>query len=456
MPGSRLLLVAPAIEQVADQLHQRFAGQGIDSSRIECLGKRLFPDYLALHNQVDINLDAYPYTGGTTTCHSLWMGVPVITLTDDTATSRGGASLLGVMGLDELIADTPEQYIDTAVALSANLERLALLRRELRSRMRSSRLTDGETFTSRAGKGIPAGMACVVSCIAGNTHDLMISEDPLKLVPHAAEQYRVGNLDGAEKVCRRALKLAPNLLPARHLLGVILHADGRLAEAAACYREVVRHQNGNKDAIYNLGVVLRLQGDSAGALEAFRKALEIDPGYAPALNMVGVLLQDEAKYTAAMAYYNRALDRDAGLADAHWNRALLLLLLGDTERGWKEYEWRRKKSDPIVASSLGISRCSGNNLTGRVVWVGREQGVGDQVMFAAGIPRLLMLASGCILNCDERLVPLFSRSFPGARVVSDQEAVANLDSITREVDCELPFGSLPGMFADGQDSRGRR
>ena len=146
-PGSRLLLVAPGIELVADQLRQQFAGQGIDKSRIECLGKQPFPDYLALHNKVDINLDAYPYTGGTTTCHSLWMGVPVITLTGDTATSRGGASLLGVMGLDELIASTPEQYIDTAVALSANHARLASLRRELRSRMRGCRLTDGEAFT---------------------------------------------------------------------------------------------------------------------------------------------------------------------------------------------------------------------------------------------------------------------------------------------------------------------
>ena len=269
---------------------------------------------------------------------------------------------------------------------------------------------------------------------------------------YASQLHRAGNQTEAEKNCRWALKLAPHMLLARHLLGVILQASGQLDEAAACFREVVQHQHGNTEAILNLGVVLRLQGNETGAMAAFRKALEIDPGYAPALNMLGAMLYDVAKYTDAMAYYNRALDCDAGLADAHWNRALLLLLLGDTESGWKEYEWRSKKSGPIVASSLGIPRCPVNDLTGRVVWVGREQGVGDEVMFAAGIPRLLMRTSGCILNCDERLVLLFTRSFPGTRVVSDRDAAAISNSITRQVDCELPIGSLPGILADGHDS----
>jgi tetratricopeptide (TPR) repeat protein len=281
----------------------------------------------------------------------------------------------------------------------------------------------------------------------------MKSEDPRQLVLHAVELHRGGDLAGAEQNCRLALKLAPQLLQARHLLGVILHVRGRLEEAAACYRDVLHQQGTNKDAVYNLGVVLRLQGDASGAREAFHRVLAIDPGYAPALNMLGVLREDEADYPAAREYYDRALQYDAELADAHWNRALLRLLCGDTENGWKEYEWRGKKSSPIVASSLGMRRCP-NDLGGRVVWVGREQGVGDQVMFAAGIPRLLSQVSGCLLNCDERLVPLFARSFPAARVVSDRDTLADLDTITREVDCELPMGSLPGVLAPGQDACG--
>jgi tetratricopeptide (TPR) repeat protein len=269
---------------------------------------------------------------------------------------------------------------------------------------------------------------------------------------YAGLLHRTGNLTEAEKNCRWALKLAPHMLLARHLLGVILQTSGRLDEAAACFREVVQRQHGNTVAIVNLGVTLRLQGNETGAMVAFRKALEIDPGYAPALNMLGAMLYDAGKFTDAMACYNRALEFDAGFADAHWNRALLLLLFGDTESGWKEYEWRSKKSDPIVASSLGVPRCPVNDLTGRVVWVGREQGVGDEVMFAAGIPQLLMRTSGCILNCDERLVPLFARSLPGARVVSDRDIVTMSNSIVRQVDCELPMGSLPGLLAGWIDS----
>ena len=64
------------------------------------LGSRPFREYLAMHGQADVMLDTFPFTGGTTTCHALWMGVPVITLLGDTATTRGGARLLHAVGLN--------------------------------------------------------------------------------------------------------------------------------------------------------------------------------------------------------------------------------------------------------------------------------------------------------------------------------------------------------------------
>jgi len=147
IPESRLLIVAFGVELFIEHARGFFERQGIDLARVEFIGKQKFQDYLEMHNQVDINLDVTPYTGGTTTCHSLWMGVPVITLTGDTVTSRGGASLLGVLGMSQLIANSDEQYIDIAVYLSRNLDLLADYRQELRSRMRKSCLTDGRLFT---------------------------------------------------------------------------------------------------------------------------------------------------------------------------------------------------------------------------------------------------------------------------------------------------------------------
>ena len=92
-------------------------------------------------------LDTFPYTGGTTSCHALWMGVPLVTLTGKTSTSRGGASLLNTIGLQDLVADTPERYLGIAENLANDLARLRELRAGLRGRMLASPLMDVPEFT---------------------------------------------------------------------------------------------------------------------------------------------------------------------------------------------------------------------------------------------------------------------------------------------------------------------
>ena len=104
-------------------------------------------EHLALYNQVDIALDTFPYNGSTTTCEALWMGVPVITLEGSTHVSRVGLSVLSRLGLEALIAESPEQYIDLAVSLAGDVRRLAELRATLRERMAAASLTNGPGFT---------------------------------------------------------------------------------------------------------------------------------------------------------------------------------------------------------------------------------------------------------------------------------------------------------------------
>jgi predicted O-linked N-acetylglucosamine transferase (SPINDLY family) len=148
VPGSRLLMLAPGQEQSFPQLAMQFAANGIDAARIQFTGRLPIADYLELHNRIDINLDAFPYTGGTTTCHSLWMGVPVVTMQGANVVSRGGASLLNAVGLPELVADSESQYLEIAEQLAGDLKRLALLRSGLRQRVAQSPLMDAARFTA--------------------------------------------------------------------------------------------------------------------------------------------------------------------------------------------------------------------------------------------------------------------------------------------------------------------
>jgi len=142
---SRLLLLAPAGEYrpwMMARLHQA----GIDSHRVEFVPHRSRREYLQLYHGIDLNLDSFPYNGHTTSLDGLWMSVPLVSLAGNTAVGRGGRSILANVGLPELVATTPEQYVQLAVALANDLPRLQELRSTLRQRMEASPLMDASRF----------------------------------------------------------------------------------------------------------------------------------------------------------------------------------------------------------------------------------------------------------------------------------------------------------------------
>ena len=96
-------------------------------------------------NSVDIALDTFPYHGATTTCFSLWMGLPVVVLAGTTHATRADVSMLNNVGLPQLVASSGDEYIDIATRLTGDLARLAQLRARLRGMMTSSPTTDGRT-----------------------------------------------------------------------------------------------------------------------------------------------------------------------------------------------------------------------------------------------------------------------------------------------------------------------
>ncbi|HET6246366.1 MAG TPA: tetratricopeptide repeat protein [Tepidisphaeraceae bacterium] len=144
-PRSRLLLLAP--EGTARRRLLDILGDGgIDASRVEFSGRLSRQRYLELYHRIDIGLDTFPYNGHTTSLDSAWMGVPVVTRAGETAVSRGGFSQLWNLGLPELAADSNDGFVETAVELAGDVNRLCELRATLRGRLEQSPLMDASRF----------------------------------------------------------------------------------------------------------------------------------------------------------------------------------------------------------------------------------------------------------------------------------------------------------------------
>jgi predicted O-linked N-acetylglucosamine transferase (SPINDLY family) len=148
LPGSRLFLKARHLSQesVRESVVARFARCGIPAERLVMEGPSAREEYLASYRRADIALDPFPFTGGTTTAESLWMGVPVLTLAGDRLVARQGASLMTNAGLSDWVVGDIDQYVRRAVELAADTSGLAALRARLRRDLVNTPIFDSPRF----------------------------------------------------------------------------------------------------------------------------------------------------------------------------------------------------------------------------------------------------------------------------------------------------------------------
>lgn len=151
VPDARLLLKAQGLIDAGQCQRYRdlFREHGIAGDRVDLRARtERVSDHLALYGEVDIALDPFPYNGTTTTCEALWMGVPVVSMIGDRHVARVGATLLTQLGLTELLAANAEEYYEFARSLAGDRDKRAVLRADLRNRMRCSPLCDARGFAS--------------------------------------------------------------------------------------------------------------------------------------------------------------------------------------------------------------------------------------------------------------------------------------------------------------------
>lgn len=255
VPGSRMIFKFPG---PSDQLTRRllldlFFREQIPADRIEFFAYTMTREaHFELYNLIDITLDTFPYHGTTTTFESLWMGVPVITLSGRTHVSRVGCSILSGAGLAECIAGSKNEYRDKAVALAANPEKRASLRTNLRFQLMASPLMDAKDFA----RSLEQEYRTMWKkwCGSGPRR----SDSLMKLVLDGENLFNAGDLDGAIRKFLEARIIAPDNLQMLNDLAVACWHAGNKNKAVELLARALEIDPGNPDAAANMLEIKRV------------------------------------------------------------------------------------------------------------------------------------------------------------------------------------------------------
>ena len=195
--------------------------------------------------------------------------------------------------------------------------------------------------------------------------------------------YDQGDVEAAIDAYRQALSIKPDYPEAYYNLGIALRDQGDLQAAIAAYRQALAIKPNYPEAHCNLGLALHDQDDLQAATDAYRQALSIKPDYAEAWYNFSNVFHAQGDLKAAIEASRQALSIKPDFSAAHFNRSLLLLLSGDYENGWKEYEWRLQTKDANRLSVYPrIEPWTGSNLSpGERLILVSEQGLGDTLQF---------------------------------------------------------------------------
>ncbi|HYH18737.1 MAG TPA: tetratricopeptide repeat protein [Azospirillum sp.] len=262
---------------------------------------------------------------------------------------------------------------------------------------------------------------------------------PPVLVALAGMLQRACKTAEAEAAFQRVIAVEPADAELWNSYGPLLRGLDRLEAAGRAHERAVRVAPAMPEALTNLGNIRHFQGRPEEAAALHRRALDLRADYADAHANLGFALGDLGDAAASEAAFGRALDLDPELGVAALNRALLRLKAGRLAEGWADYARRFVSRGHPQGITRPMPEWRGEDLTGKRILVWREQGLGDELMFASCYPDLIARAGHVVIECDRRLVPLFQRSFPAATV----RAVTG-DPL--DADVHVAAGSLPGLL----------
>jgi tetratricopeptide (TPR) repeat protein len=262
--------------------------------------------------------------------------------------------------------------------------------------------------------------------------------------------------------CDQAIALRPDYPEAHNNRGNALNALGRHTDAVGSYDKAVGFAPKYAEAYNNRGNALYHLGRADEAAASYELAIAIRPDYAEAYNNRGNALSSLQRCEPALASYDRAVALKPDYAEALFNKSVLLLLMGRFAEGWRLYEWRKKKANPIAARDYPQPLWLGeSDIVGKTILLTEEQGLGDTIQFCRYAPLLAQHGARVILEVPPQLTRLAASLSGVAQVVETGRPLPAFDLHCPLLSLPLAFGTelatipsaIPYLKADPDQSK---
>jgi len=244
----------------------------------------------------------------------------------------------------------------------------------------------------------------------------------------------VGRNSEAIDALRHAIAMRPDYPEALCNLGDALREAGQETEADDRLSAALRVRPEWSPALGNLANLQRQRGQTEQAIETYRRALAASPGDAVIWNNLGIALRIKLDIAGAIEAHRGAISGRPDFAEAHYALAWSLLLTGDFDDGWKEFEWRLRMKRR-AASPVSSPRWDGRGAKDRTILLYAEQGFGDTIQFLRYVPLVRERAGRVIVAVQRELVSL----------VQDVDVIGLHESMPSH-DLSLPLMSLASVF----------
>lgn len=243
------------------------------------------------------------------------------------------------------------------------------------------------------------------------------------------------------------LESSPNPKHREHLLhtlnnyGVILMEIEDTDAAEAQFRRVIELSPNIVDPYVNMAKLNVYRENLTEAIDWFDRAIAVDPEHAELHNHLAIFLRDAGRPDLALPHHLSAISKSPGNLEISYYLAITQFALGRLEEAYSNWELRWSRREGGAKSTLPIPEWTGTPTTGRALLVYREQGIGDEIIFASCLPDLTSRFEQIICVCHSKLRPLFTRSFPQIEFRSGNDALTEAD--VAALDWQIAIGSLP-------------